>query len=58
MKAVDGDSFELREGRTLALVGESGCGKTTTGKAILQLIPPTAGKVVFANEEISSLTRA
>src|SRR5205823_9084046 len=43
VKAVDGVSFELREGRTLALVGESGCGKTTTGKAMLQLIPPTAG---------------
>jgi peptide/nickel transport system ATP-binding protein len=57
VKAVDGVSFELREGRTLALVGESGCGKTTTGKAILQLIRPTAGSVFFSKEEISSLTR-
>jgi len=58
VKAVDGVSFELREGRTLALVGESGCGKTTTGKAILQLIAPSAGRVHFGNEEISSLTRS
>jgi peptide/nickel transport system ATP-binding protein len=57
VKAVDGVSFDLREGRTLALVGESGCGKTTTGKAILQLIRPTAGRVFFESQEISSLTR-
>jgi peptide/nickel transport system ATP-binding protein len=55
VKAVDGVSFELREGRTLALVGESGCGKTTTGKAVLQLIAPTAGQVRFAGEDIVSL---
>jgi peptide/nickel transport system ATP-binding protein len=57
VKAVDGVSFELREGRTLALVGESGCGKTTTGKAMLQLISPTAGTVRFAGEELTSLSR-
>ena len=57
VKAVDGVSFELREGRTLALVGESGCGKTTTGKAVLQLIAPTAGRVFFGGEEITSLSR-
>jgi peptide/nickel transport system ATP-binding protein len=57
VKAVDGVSFELREGRTLALVGESGCGKTTTGKALLQLIPPTSGTVRFQGEELTSLTR-
>jgi peptide/nickel transport system ATP-binding protein len=57
VKAVDGVSFELREGRTLALVGESGCGKTTTGKAMLQLISPTAGTVRFGEEELTSLTR-
>ncbi|AUL99949.1 ABC transporter ATP-binding protein [Rhodocyclaceae bacterium] len=45
VRAVDGVSFDLRPGRTLALVGESGCGKTTVGKALLQLIPPTAGTV-------------
>jgi peptide/nickel transport system ATP-binding protein len=56
VKAVDGVSLELRTGRTLALVGESGCGKTTTGKAILQLIPPTSGRVVFHGREISSMS--
>jgi peptide/nickel transport system ATP-binding protein len=58
VKAVDGVSFELREGRTLALVGESGCGKTTTGKAILQLIPPTAGQVLFSSQPMTSLSRS
>jgi len=58
VKAVDGVSFELAEGRTLALVGESGCGKTTTGKAILKLIEPTAGEVRFDGEAISGLSRA
>jgi len=58
VKAVDGVSFELRKGRTLALVGESGCGKTTTGKAILQLIAPTDGSVQYAGEELTRLSRA
>ncbi len=57
VKAVDGVSFRLREGRTLALVGESGCGKTTTGKAVLQLIPPTAGKVAYKGKAIAGLSR-
>jgi peptide/nickel transport system ATP-binding protein len=50
--AVDGISFDLKAGRTLALVGESGCGKTTVGKALLQLIRPTAGSVRFGGEEL------
>ncbi|MBV8029879.1 MAG: dipeptide ABC transporter ATP-binding protein [Betaproteobacteria bacterium] len=58
VRAVDGVSLELHEGRTLALVGESGCGKTTTGKAILQLIRPSAGKVVFDERDIGSLPGA
>jgi peptide/nickel transport system ATP-binding protein len=58
VKAVDGVSFELRKGRTLALVGESGCGKTTTGKAILQLIAPTDGSVQYAGEELTRLSRS
>ena len=50
VRAVDGVSLALVPGRTLALVGESGCGKTTVGKAILQLIAPTAGEILFEGE--------
>jgi peptide/nickel transport system ATP-binding protein len=53
--AVDGVSFDLQAGRTLALVGESGCGKTTVGKAILQLIVPTAGSVQLGGVELTGL---
>jgi peptide/nickel transport system ATP-binding protein len=56
IKAVDGVSLRLAPGRTLALVGESGCGKTTTGKAILQLIRPTAGSIRFRDAELSGLS--
>jgi peptide/nickel transport system ATP-binding protein len=58
VKAVDGVSFDLREGRTLALVGESGCGKTTTGKALLKLIEPTAGRIAFEGKDLTDRTRA
>ncbi|RMF29917.1 MAG: ATP-binding cassette domain-containing protein, partial [Chloroflexi bacterium] len=47
VKAVDGISFEIYRGETLGLVGESGCGKSTTGRTILQLYRPTAGEVYF-----------
>ena len=58
VKAVDGVSLRLTLGRTLALVGESGCGKTTVGKAILQLLQPSGGNVRFAGEELTSLSPA
>ncbi|GJL72483.1 MAG: ABC transporter ATP-binding protein [Nitrosomonas sp.] len=57
VKAVDGVSFAIAQGKTLALVGESGCGKTTVGKSILQLIQPTAGSVFFDGRELVGLTR-
>jgi len=57
VKAVDGVSFDIRKGETLGLVGESGCGKTTTGRLILRLIEPTEGKVYFDNQEVTSADR-
>ncbi len=55
IKAVDGISFDIRRGETLGLVGESGCGKSTTGRAILQLYRPTAGDVLFDGENLTKL---
>lgn len=57
VKAVDDVSFIIKKGETLGLVGESGCGKTTTGRCILQLYKPTAGNVMFENVDLTKMSR-
>ncbi|MDL2248543.1 ABC transporter ATP-binding protein [Tyzzerella sp. OttesenSCG-928-J15] len=57
VKAVDGISFDVYRGETFGIVGESGCGKSTTGKAIIHLINPTGGKIFFGDSQIDGLTR-
>lgn len=57
IKAVDGVSFDIMKGETLGLVGESGCGKTTTGRAVLQLYEPTSGEVSFRGVDLASQSK-
>ncbi|ELZ34168.1 peptide ABC transporter ATPase [Halorubrum distributum JCM 13561] len=56
VKAVDGVSFDVREGETLGLVGESGCGKSTTGETVLRLREPTAGEITFDGTDVRAMT--
>ena len=57
-RAVDGISFDIKKGEILCLAGESGCGKTTTGKSVLRLVEPTGGNISFQGEDVMKFSRA
>ena len=57
LHAVDDVTFTLERGKTLGVVGESGCGKSTTGRAILRLLEPTSGEVLFEGQDVVKLSK-